>query len=77
MLISKNENIRNVSTTEKRPLTAIKLDWLGQMLASMLWAISVFVYGISSTGDILQLCAALAWMAANIAAFVNDTPKKT
>ena len=48
-----------------------QLDWLGQMLASLLWIASVFVYEIQSTGDILQLCAALAWMIANIASLRN------
>ena len=44
----------------------LRLDWLGQMAASLLWVVSVFIYGISSLGDVLQLCAALAWMLANL-----------
>ena len=46
------------------------LEWSGQTAASLFWIISVFIYGISSTGDILQLCAALSWLAANMAAFL-------
>ena len=44
----------------------ISFEWLGQTLASLCWIISVFVYGISSTGDLLQLCAASFWMVSNI-----------
>mmetsp|Transcript_8549 Transcript_8549/g.20014 ORF Transcript_8549/g.20014 Transcript_8549/m.20014 type:complete len:99 (-) Transcript_8549:90-386(-) len=46
------------------------LEWSGQTAASLFWTISVFVYGISSTGDILQLCAALSWFVANMAVFL-------
>ena len=56
-----------VNHTESRWIHALQVEWLGQMIASLLWAFSVFVYGITSTGDMLQLCAALAWMIANIA----------
>lgn len=40
-------------------------------MTSLCWISSVFVYGIASTGDLLQLCAASAWLTANIAALVN------
>ena len=60
---------------EKQPNNSVsrsfhffQLDWLGQMTASILWAASVFAYGVNSTGDMLQLSAALAWMVANLAA---------
>ena len=36
-------------------------------MASACWIVSVFVYGISSTGDWLQLGAASCWMVANLA----------
>jgi len=45
----------------------IRIDWLGQTTASLCWIASVFVYGISSGGDWLQLCAASSWLIANIA----------
>ena len=47
---------------------ALRVEWLGQTIASLSWIASVFTYGISSTGDWLQLLAASAWLAANIAA---------
>lgn len=47
---------------------ALRIEWLGQTIASLSWIASVFTYGISSTGDWLQLLAASAWLAANIAA---------
>ena len=51
---------------------ATKISWLGQTAASLCWIASVFVYGLESTGDVLQLCAASAWLIANIA-HVFDT----
>ena len=47
---------------------ALRIEWLGQTIASLSWIASVFTYGISSTGDWLQLLAASAWLAANSAA---------
>ena len=49
---------------------AMKIEWLGQMVASLCWIVSVFSYGITSTGDWLQLAAACSWAVANIAALV-------
>lgn len=49
---------------------ALRLEWLGQTAASIFWIVSVFTYGISATGDWLQLCAATAWLVANIASLV-------
>ena len=45
----------------------LRPEWLGQTAASVCWIGSVFVSGISSGGDWLQLCAASAWLLANIA----------
>ena len=53
---------------------ALRLEWLGQLAASGFWIVSVLVYGISTTGDWLQLLAACSWMAANVAALVGDEP---
>ncbi|MEM8734037.1 MAG: hypothetical protein AAGG44_07440 [Planctomycetota bacterium] len=50
----------------------LRLEWLGQTVASLCWIASVFVYGISSVGDWLQLAAASAWFVANIAALVDS-----
>ena len=57
----------------------LRIDWLGQTLASFCWIVSVFVYGYASgdglklsTGDFLQLAAASSWFIANMAALAND-----
>ena len=49
---------------------ATSIEWVGQTVASLCWIISVFVYGISSLGDVLQLLAACSWMVANIGALI-------
>ncbi len=49
----------------------LQIEWLGQTVASLCWILSVFVYGISSVGDWLQLCAASAWFLANVAAVMT------
>ncbi len=46
---------------------ALRVEWLGQTMASVAWIVSVFTYGISSAGDWLQLLAASAWLVANVA----------
>jgi len=74
MLIREEKNTAQVNKTQSRWLQVFHLDWLGQMIASMLWAASVFAYGVNSTGDLLQLGAALAWMVANIAALLSSQP---
>ncbi len=57
---------------------AIRIEWLGQTLASLSWITSVFAYGISTTGDWLQLIAGCAWLVANIAALTKpDNADKT
>jgi len=51
---------------------AFSVGWLGQTFASMFWLGSMFAYGINSTADVLQLCAASAWLTANIATLVSE-----
>ena len=46
------------------------LPWLGQTAASVCWISSMLASGIGSPGDWLQVCAASAWLVANIAALV-------
>lgn len=46
----------------------LRIEWIGQTVASSCWIASVFAYGISSVGDCLQLLAASAWLCANIGA---------
>ena len=54
----------------------LRIEWLGQTAASLCWIISVFVYGLSSAGDYLQLCAASCWLIANLAVLMTpqDNP---
>lgn len=55
-----------------RRAKAFTIEWLGQTVASISWIVSVFVYGITSAGDWLQLLAATAWLTANIAALLSS-----
>lgn len=50
---------------------ATRIEWLGQTVASLSWIVSVFTYGISETGDWLQLLAASAWLVANVASLTK------
>ncbi len=50
-----------------RPARMLRIEWLGQTVASLCWIASVFAYGINAAGDWLQLSAASAWLLANIA----------
>ena len=59
------------SATKSRLAKALRIEWLGQTAASLFWIASVFTYGISSTGDWLQLAAAGAWLSANIASLTT------
>lgn len=45
------------STGRSRQATFLTIEWLGQTVASVFWLISMLVYGISSSGDWLQLPA--------------------
>mgnify|MGYP001179782867 FL=1 len=49
----------------------LSFEWLGQTFASLFWIVSVFTYGIGSTGDWLQLFAASSWMVSNIATIIS------
>ncbi len=65
-----SEQLENAVTANPRPAwvaRVLRVQWLGQTAASLCWIASVFAYGISSTGDYLQLSAASAWLIANIA----------
>jgi len=46
---------------------ALRVEWLGQTIASLCWIASVLSYGINASGDWLQLFAASAWLLANVA----------
>ena len=63
---------QSASTAGKSRLArALNVEWLGQTVASLCWIASVFTYGISATGDWLQLCAASAWLLANMASIAT------
>ena len=53
----------------------LSLRWLGQTAASLFWLGSVLAYGLSATGDWLQLFAASSWLLANVAALVSVEEK--
>ena len=73
-MLNESNNIKRTETmtqsNDTRFSKMMSLEWLGQTIASGAWIVSVFVYGLSSTGDYLQLVAASAWMLSNIAAVV-------
>ncbi len=73
-MLNENNDIKKSIIASQSNNTRISkmmsLEWLGQTIASGAWIVSVFVYGLSSTGDYLQLVAASAWMLSNIAAVV-------
>ena len=49
----------------------LRLEWLGQTVASLCWIVSVFLYGIDSMADVLQLVAASSWLVANVASLLK------
>ena len=72
------ENAENpvITNATARPAwlgRVLRVEWLGQTIASLCWIVSVFAYEGSpgSIGDYLQLCAASAWLMANIATALN------
>lgn len=73
MLSKSLEVLDDSGQQSKRLVQAMRLDWLGQTIASVCWISSVFAYGISSVGDGLQLTAALAWLIANLASLFTNS----
>ena len=66
-----NQNVGNTGSRNLRINKMMSLEWLGQTVASGAWIVSVFVYGLASTGDYLQLVAASSWMLSNIATIIS------
>ena len=62
-----DDNTKLSSSSMTRLDKMMSIEWLGQTVASGSWIVSVFVYGLSGTGDYLQLVAASSWMLSNIA----------
>ena len=71
MLIGKNEPDAASGAARSRLARARSIKWLGQTTASLCWIGSLLTSGIGSSGDWLQLCAASAWLLANIAVIVT------
>ncbi len=59
------------SAKRSRLSRARSLSWLGQTAASLFWIGSMLIYGLESGGDWLQLCAATAWLVANVVSLVR------
>ncbi len=72
MLVDTDGEVRTMRT-QSRLSRALSIEYLGQMAASLFWIASVFSYGITATGDWLQLLAAGAWLVANIASIASAT----
>ena len=68
---SKPDSSLEFSANKSRLGRALSIDWLGQTTASICWICSMFVYGVGSAGDWLQLSAASAWFLANLAAILK------
>ena len=50
----------------------MRIEWIGQTLASLFWIVSVFAYGgPEGLGDWLQLMATSSWMLSNIASIMK------
>lgn len=74
-MLNNNEDSNNTAsqsnTSQTRMGKMMSIEWLGQTIASGSWIVSVFVYGLVSTGDYLQLVAASSWMLSNIASVIS------
>ncbi|NRA65997.1 MAG: hypothetical protein HRU19_16030 [Pseudobacteriovorax sp.] len=57
---------------DRRLAKMLSIEWMGQTIASVCWIVSVFMYGLSSAGDYLQLAAGSAWFLANVAAVTKS-----
>ena len=68
---SKTSDAKGSGKRPSRLSKALSIEWLGQTVASVCWIVSMFNYGVSSTGDWLQLLAASAWLVANVASLAN------
>ena len=74
-MLNNNEETNNSAyqsnASQTRMGKMMSVEWLGQTIASGSWIVSVFVYGLVSTGDYLQLIAASSWMLSNIASVIS------
>ncbi|DAC59736.1 MAG TPA: hypothetical protein D7I03_03535 [Candidatus Poseidoniales archaeon] len=74
-MLNNDEDSNNTASQKNKSQTRMgkmmSIEWLGQTIASGSWIVSVFVYGLTSTGDYLQLVAASSWMLSNIASVIS------
>ena len=71
-MLTRNHEADIASGAVRSRLARVRsIKWLGQTTASLCWIGSMLTSGIGSTGDWLQLCAASAWLLANIASIVT------
>ena len=75
MLMQNEIDHANVTQIRGRFQKALRVEWLAQTTASLCWIASVFAYGISSSGDWLQLVAASSWFIANLSSLGNTGEK--
>ena len=68
---SQSESSTKYNRNKQWLAKATSIEWLGQTIASICWIGSVFLYGINSGGDWLQLIAGLSWLFANIASLTK------
>ncbi len=71
MLTGNSEGAVAPAAVRSRLARVRSIKWLGQTTASVCWIGSMLASGIGSSGDLLQLFAASAWLLANIAAIVT------
>jgi len=71
MLTGNDEGTGASGAGRRRRNRVRSIAWLGQTAASVCWIGSMLTDGIRSDGDWLQLCAASAWLLANIAAIAT------
>ena len=71
MLMQNDITPANATQNRGRLEKAFRIEWLAQTAASLCWIASVFAYGISSTGDWLQLVAGTSWLVANLSSIVT------
>lgn len=71
MLTGNDEGAVASGARRSRLARVRSIEWLGQTAASVCWIASMLTYGVSSSGDWLQLFAASAWLLANIASIAT------
>ena len=71
MLIDHADAPAPLAPKRRRMKRALRVERVGQTVASLCWIASVLASGINSPGDWLQLCAASAWLIANTAAIAT------